>query len=152
MAENTAQYHGKCYCGGAGISVAGDPIVMASCHCHSCRKWHSAPVNAWCLWPADKVDFSGETIQSSVNDDSHRVSCATCGGAIANIKPRHNVVAVYAMSVAESGLTFRPAGHIFYAERVFDMADGLPKWVTIPEFLGGDGKTIAEPEKTGWLG
>ena len=151
MSENTVSYYGGCYCGASSISVSGDPIVMAYCHCHSCRKWHSAPVNAWCLWSEDKVSINGPTQHSSSNDESHRVSCSQCGGALANIKPGRGVVAVYAMTLEQSGLRFDPMGHIFYQERVFDMADGLPKWRTVPESFGGDGALIEEPEQTGWI-
>ena len=68
-----------------------------------------------------------------------------------NIKPGKDIVAVYAMSLAESGLSFEPAFHIFYGERVFDMADGLPKWKTVPTSFGGDGAAVTEPDKTGWI-
>ncbi len=124
---------------------------MAYCHCHSCRKWHSAPLNAWCTWSADSVSISGPIVRSAKNDESHRVSCGQCGGALANIKPGKDQIAVYAMTLADSGLRFEPAFHIFYGERVFDMADGLPKWETIPASFGGDGAEVSEPETTRWI-
>ena len=151
MNDQSETFSGMCYCGECSVVADGTPIVMAYCHCQSCRKWHSVPVNAWCLWSAEKVSITGPTIQSDKNDDSHRESCSKCGGALANIKPGHNVVAVYAMTLAESGLRFEPTGHIFYEERVFDMADGLPKWKTVPESLGGDGAVVEEPNRTAWL-
>ena len=151
MSADTETYQGICYCGACSVSTAGEPMVMAYCHCHSCRKWHSAPVNAWCLWAADNVSLSGPTVQSDKNDESHRVSCGKCGGALVNIKPGKDIVAVYAMSLAESALSFEPTFHIFYGERVFDMADGLPKWKTVPTSFGGDGVAMPEPDKTGWI-
>ena len=152
MTTDTTTYSGTCYCGDSRVTVSGAPVVMVYCHCRSCRKWHSAPFIAGCQWPADKVVFEGETTHSKKNDESHRVSCSRCGGALANIKPRKNMVAVYAMTLAESGLVFEPIGHIFYGERVFDMADGLPKWETVPEAFGGDGVMVDEPASTRWLG
>lgn len=151
MSDQTVSFEGTCYCGASRLCVAGAPLMMAYCHCHSCRMWHAAPVNAWCLWPANKVSMSGPTVHSDKTDKSHRVSCTTCGGALANIKPGRDVVVVYAMTLAGSGLTFDPAFHIFYGERVFDMADGLPKFETMPPAFGGDGARVAEPERTGWI-
>jgi hypothetical protein len=57
---------------------------------------------------------------------------------------------VYAMTLADSGLVFAPASHIFYSERVMDFADSLPKFADMPERMGGSGKRLEEPEKTGW--
>ena len=59
---------------------------------------------------------------------------------------------VYPMTLAGSGLSYAPAFHIFYAERVMDVADGLPKFAQMPEQFGGSGEQIAEPEKSGWCG
>lgn len=89
-------------------------------------------------------------MQSDKSDESHRVSCGKCGGALAKIKPRQDVVAIYAMSVADTDLCFEPALHIFYGERVLDMADGLPKWDTVPAAWVGNGIELPEPTGTGW--
>ena len=150
MNSKSETYTGKCYCGACAVSATGKPMIMAYCHCHSCRKWHSAPVNAWCLWPESDVAFAGPTLQSDKSDESHRVSCGKCGGALANIKPAQDVVAIYAMSFAETDLCFEPALHIFYGERVLNMADGLPKWDTVPTAWGGHGIELPEPAGTGW--
>ena len=40
--------------------------------------------------------------------------------------------------------------HIFYGERVMDLADGLPKFAALPTDFGGTGETIAEAGHTGW--
>ena len=143
-------YSGSCYCGAVTVEVEGPPAAAAYCHCHSCRKWHAAPINAWAVWPADKVTFSGEIVTSETNEASKRISCARCGGNVANGKPARDMMVVYPMTLAGSGLKYEPAFHLFYAERVIDVADGLPKFVDAPEQLGGSGKLIDEPEKTGW--
>ena len=40
--------------------------------------------------------------------------------------------------------------HIFYGERVMDLADWLPKFAALPTDFGGTGETIAEAGHTGW--
>ena len=143
-------YEGGCYCGAVTVRVEGNPDISAYCHCHSCRKWHAAPVNAWCIWPEDKVTITGDTLESSKHPASRRISCARCGGAVANGKPEIGRMVVYALALEGSDLRFEPTMHIFYAERALDMADGLPKFADMPEPFGGSGKTIEEPAKTGW--
>ncbi|NNF80597.1 MAG: GFA family protein [Rhizobiales bacterium] len=153
MSAEDTKYQGACYCGAVEVSVAGDPAASAICHCHSCRKWHAAPLNAWSIWPSAQVTISGgETITSATDEASGRVSCAACGGCVANHKPKAGMTVVYPMTLLGSGLTFVPAFHIYYAERVMDLADGLPKFADMPEGFRGSGEMLDEPEKTGWCG
>ena len=145
-------YEGACYCGGVKVTVTGEPAAKAICHCHSCRKWHAAPINAWAIWKAADVAISGETIRSEASDASGRISCAKCGGCVANHNPARDMMVVYPMTLAGSGLNYQPAFHIFYEERVMDIADGLKKFATMPEAFGGSGELIEEPAAGGWSG
>jgi hypothetical protein len=151
MAGHAEEYQGSCYCGSVKVTVTGSPRSSAICHCHSCRKWHAAPINAWSIWKTDDVSITGgPVITSSQNEASGRVTCEKCGGCVANHKPKVNMTVVYPMTLAGSGLKYEPACHIFYSERVMDFADGLPKFADMPEKMGGTGKRIEEPETTGW--
>ena len=153
MGEQTSEHHGTCYCGSVKVTVRGAPRASAICHCNSCRKWHAAPINAWSIWKAEDVTISGgPTITSKQNEASGRVSCATCGGCVANHKPARDMMVVYPMTMAGSGLNYTPAFHIYYDERVMDMADGLKKFADTPEQFGGSGKTVEEPAESGWTG
>ena len=89
---------------------------------------------------------------SSVSEASGRVSCAKCGGCVANQKPRIDMTVVYPMTLAGSGFDYQPSSHIFYTERVMDFADGLPKFVDLPSQLGGSGETVDEPGTSAWKG
>ena len=143
-------HSGKCYCGNVKVTVKGEPVVAGYCHCNSCRKWHSAPINAWAAWVQDDVLIEGEIIASAHNSESARISCANCGGNVANGKPTKGLMVVYPMTLTESDLKFEPAFHIFHEERVIDMADGLPKFVDAPKEAGFSGVLDQEPEVTGW--
>lgn len=143
-------HSGTCYCGNVKVTVEGDPVVAGYCHCTSCRKWHSAPINAWAAWMEGDVTIEGETIASTHNSESQRISCVNCGGNVANGKPTKGLMVVYPMTLAESDLKFEPAFHIFHAERVMDVADGLPKFVDAPKEAGFSGVLDAEPAATGW--
>jgi len=150
VVDDVQEYTGNCYCGSVTVTVDGPPVASAYCHCHSCRKWHAAPVNAWSIWPLIAVRISGETIRSFTNETSRRISCAQCGGGVANIKPAINMIVVYPMVLAGSDLGFEPVCHVHYIERVLDIADGLPKYIELPKQLGGSGATVGEPERSGW--
>ncbi len=140
-------FHGRCYCGQARITVTGMPRVSGYCHCQSCRRWHAAPITAWCSWPTDVVRIEGETITTKHDPVSQRVSCAVCGGGLANHKPEWNVSVVYVALL--EGFEFRPTHHVHYGERVLDVADGLPKYVDLPGKLGGSEEMVPEPALTG---
>lgn len=149
MSEN-ATYKGSCYCGAVEVSVTGDPAVEGYCHCLSCRKWHAAPVNAWSAWPKDNVTITGPVTGSDKDPASRRITCTVCGGCVANEKPQLDMVAVYPMTLFESAYSFQPKMHIFYDEGVLDMHDGLPKFVDVPEAIGGSGQMVDEPAQTAW--
>ena len=145
-----SEYSGTCYCGSVRVTVKGDPVVAGYCHCNSCRKWHSAPINAWAAWAEGDVSFEGATTASTHNSESQRISCKNCGGNIANGKPTKGLMVVYPMTLAESDLKFEPTFHLFHVERVMDVADGLPKFVDAPKEAGFSGVLDEEPAATGW--
>ena len=152
MDHENATHQGKCYCGAVKVTVSGPPVAAGYCHCLECRKWHSAPINAFAIWPADQVTLEGDTMASAVSEDSARVSCRQCGGCVANRKPTMDIIGVYPMTLAGPANTFHfePAFHIFYEERVMNVNDGLPKYVDLPEMFGGSGRTVHESQNTGW--
>jgi hypothetical protein len=150
MSSDETSYHGSCYCGAVTVSVEGDPAASGYCHCTSCRKWHSAPVNAFSMWPADKVSISGDYITSDKDAGSQRITCSKCGGCVANGKPDFGMMAIYAMTLDGSGAKFEPMGHLFYPERVMEVNDGLPKFADMPAPFGGSGDVIEETGNTGW--
>ena len=142
MSETT----GQCYCGKVQVVLRDRPLVAGFCHCRSCRTWHAAPINAWAGWPAAAVSITGETTVSTHSAASARTSCAACGGIVANGKPAHGMTVIYPNTL--NGFAFVPIMHIFYEERVIDMADGLPKFMDMPEKMGGSGRRAEEPDRT----
>ena len=148
--ENT-ECRGTCYCGAVEVVVSGPPAVSGLCHCHSCRKWHSAPINAFSVWPQDKVKVTGDLITSNKDPVSERMTCSKCGGCVANGKPTLKMVVVYSQTLADAGFKYEPGFHIFYDERVMDIADGLPKFNDLPESFGGSGNQSDEPARSGWF-
>jgi hypothetical protein len=149
-------FEGACFCGAVRIEVEGSPAAAGICHCESCRQWHSAPVNAWAIWPDANVEVTagqdqlGEFNKQGPDGPSGRSFCKQCGGAVFNRKPKIGMTVIYAMTLDDSDLVFEPTFHCFYEEGVLHMADGLPKFVDLPAPLGGSGERIDEPSSTGF--
>ena len=150
MSERATECQGACYCGAIKVVVDGAPVAAGYCHCHSCRKWHAAPINAWAVWPKDRVTIDGAVTESNEHAASRRVACKVCGGCVANIKPKSDMVVVYAMTLAGSPFAFEPTLHLYYGERVMDIADDLPKFVDSPVAFGGSGALVDDAGRTGW--
>jgi len=142
-------YEGQCYCGQVKVRVTGEPRMQGLCHCTSCRSWHGAPFTAFAGMASDAVEITGDTVQADHREESGRLSCVACGGAVANLKPAWGVTVIYATVVKE--MPFQPALHLHYGERVMDIADGLPKFVNGPAQIGGTGEMAEEPETTVFL-
>lgn len=148
-------FKGGCFCGAVEVEIDGPPVAAGICHCASCRKWHSAPINTWALWPDASVRVTAgqdrllEFNRQGADGPSGRSSCQRCGGAVFNRKPHFGMTVVYAMTLDGSGFVFEPTFHCFYGEGVLHMADGLPKFEDLPAALGGSGTQCDEPSSTG---
>lgn len=150
MSTNPEVYEGGCLCGGVKVKVVGPPVGAGLCHCESCRTWHAAPVNAWAIWMGDAVSVTqGEDLLVGHDTGTTmRHWCSHCGSGLINRKP-DGMVVVYAMVLVGSGYVHQPSCHIYCEETVFDMQDGLPKYVDLPTEWGGSGETVEEPSRTG---
>ena len=136
-------FHISCACGAVQAEVTGSPVMQVYCHCGDCRDWLGAPVHAATVWPKTNVHYTkGEDnlVTYARTDNSLRRSCKSCGSAVLVDHPAAGVVDVLASRL--EGFKFEPAMHVFYAERMIDMADDLPKFVNLPKEAGGDGVLV----------
>jgi hypothetical protein len=71
---------GGCQCGAVRYEAAGDPILVALCHCSMCRRANAAPVVAWAMFREEQVRFDGDapTLYNS-SPGARRGFCRTCG-------------------------------------------------------------------------
>lgn len=166
MSDEKVRYEGSCACGAVRVTVSGNPRAAGYCHCESCRRWHTAPVNAWASWPGDAVtitqgeeelvqfdayrlrqfdDHEATGDQGSVNC---RCACRRCGAGVMN-RRKDGITVVYPSALCDSGFRHEPMVHIHYQERVLDVQDGLPKFADSPTEFGGSGEMIDEPSATG---
>jgi hypothetical protein len=138
-------YHGRCFCGAVELEVVGDPAFVGYCHCTDCRGWLGAPVHGAAAWPTEDVRVTKGADNLTLykkTDQSHRQSCRTCGGSVMNAHPGHGVIDVMAAIMPD--FPFKPTLHVFYAERMISMRDGLHKFANMPAEMGGSGELLAE--------
>ena len=143
MADKT--HEGRCFCGAVQLTVTGEPAAMGYCHCTSCREWSAGPVNAFTLWPKDKVKIiKGADMLASYNKTpgSTRQWCKKCGGHVMTDHPTFGLIDVYAAVIPS--VKFQPGLHVHYQESVLKMKDGLPKQKDMPKEMGGSGTLMAE--------
>ena len=157
MPDETIRYEGRCWCGAVRVTATGKPRASGYCHCESCRRWNTAPINAWASWPGDAVTVTQgeeELLEFDTSDQGRanvRCSCRRCGSGVMN--RRHDgVTVVYPSALSGTGYKHEPTLHIHYRERVLDVQDGLPKFADSPTELGGSGEMIEEPPRTGPAG
>mgnify|MGYP001606681098 CR=1 FL=1 len=144
MAGN-GSLNGKCFCGAVEIEVSGDPAAMGYCHCSSCRSWSAGPVNAFTLWPPEKVKIvkgADNLVGYQKTATSVRKWCKACGGHLMTEHPLWGVTDVFAAAIPS--LAFKPMLHVNYQETVLPMKDGLPKYRDFPPAFGGTGEMMAE--------
>jgi hypothetical protein len=138
-------HHGKCFCGAVEFSVSGEPVAMGYCHCESCRHWSAGPVTAYTLWGSDAVSITkgADNIGSYAKTANVvRKWCKSCGGHVFADLTAANLVDVFAPMLPT--LTFRPALHLYYGEKMQTIKDGLPKLRDFPKEFGGSGITVPE--------
>ena len=136
---------GSCFCGAVQLEAEGEPEAMGYCHCSSCRSWSGGPVNAFSLWKPEaiKVTAGAEHVATFTKTPaSERQYCAKCGGHLMTNHPPLGLVDVFAATLPT--LNFVPGVHIYYAETVLPMRDGLTKLKDFPAEFGGSGEAIAE--------
>ena len=143
MSENS--YSGNCFCGAVKLTVTGSPAAMGYCHCGSCRSWSAGPVNAFTLWDpkAVVVTQGADSIGSyAKTENSHRKWCKTCGGHVFTEHPAMGLTDVYAAVIPD--FPFQPGVHVFYAETVLRIHDGIVKQQDVPSEMGGSGVALPE--------
>jgi len=136
---------GQCFCGAVRIKATGAPFAMGYCHCADCRAWSAGPVNAFTLWPRDKVEVvsgAGSLATHKQTEASHRKYCSKCGGNVLTDHPGADFTDVFAAILPS--LKFEPALHVNYASSVLRIADGLPKLRDFPAEMGGSGEMLPE--------
>ena len=135
------QRHGSCLCGKVSLTVTGRPRSCSACHCSVCRSLTGAPFSVQSLHARSNVvcNTSEPELWSLVTSPHvTRYRCRDCGSpvyATLGAGSGRKIVAVPQSILFRQGKSkdlssdFQPIHHIYYANRVMDVNDALPKYV-----------------------
>ena len=149
------RYEARCFCGAVVYEVGAEPVDAKICHCRNCQVLHGAPMQWAVIFRKRDVRFVSGTEQLRffhVPSARHtrelpcKVSCSVCDTLIAD-EGRRMWLAFPTLfdfgTPAQVPDSFRPTCHIFYASRVLEIDDGLPRWFGHKNqsalFEGGEG-------------
>ncbi|QSP93934.1 GFA family protein [Marinobacter salinisoli] len=129
------QHTVHCDCGAVEVTMLGQPRVHGYCHCEDCRELLQVPYHSVLAWEGDKVGFSSgeaDTVEfKHPEKQMTRVFCKHCGEVLYNTnKMGWKLVSQLLFKKChgdELPAGFEPTGHFFYARRVIDIGDNLPK-------------------------
>jgi len=121
-------YEGGCLCGAVTYRATGPEIIVAYCHCASCRGSAGAAPVAWVTFDLDKFEFtSGSPAEYLSSPPVRRKFCRTCGTALTyehSARPDHIDVT---LATVRDTKALRPVAHVWVSDK--------PDWVVIADGL-----------------
>ncbi len=77
---------GRCLCGAVTLTITGEPVVMAQCHCKGCQRASGTGHMSLARFKAEDVKIEGETASYGSTADSGNINtrhfCPNCGARI----------------------------------------------------------------------
>lgn len=140
----------SCPCEETKLSAEGDILAKPICHCEACRYLQSAPIGGQVVLfkigtvKADKGSFE-KCIEPKYTH--HNMLCTNCRRRVFSLSEKYGLDRISLTDLVRCNGRTVPDGcesnmHIYYGERVFDIADNLPKYLDVPEGFGGSGKEL----------
>lgn len=126
------RYQGGCHCGAVRFKLSGPPMQSVYCHCSNCRRSTGAAFIMVGFWHPDAVQLAGgvSLLERATSSHLTRCRCPECGAPIYNRVRSERITAnnVFLPLLDALDADARPTHHIYYADRVVDVEDGLPKF------------------------
>lgn len=138
-----------CHCGAVVMQLHGTPAVSAICHCSACRDLYGSIVLAATAWLPGQLSHVGDPdmllTYRHPTRQMQRTTCRRCGELVHGSNRFDYAVVPNARFLRQHDGRLpdelAPTMHLFYAYRMFDIADTLPKYLE-----GWDGPLYATPQ------
>ena len=122
MNRNEQHRHGgRCLCGSVRFEAAGDPVIVAHCHCQDCQRLTGAGHSTGAMFPADCFELSGDfreyTLTSEAGNVVTRVFCPSCGSPILGRNTAMPGFVTVSLGVMDHSSGFAPSVAIFARNR-----------------------------------
>lgn len=129
------QYQIQCECGDVKLILTGAPRVKGFCHCEDCRDLLDVPFHSVTAWNKEQLEtVEGETLVSEYQHpelEMKRIFCSNCGETLYNTNAMDWRVISQLLIRKCNGDTLpdelHSDSHFFYARRIVDIDDDLPK-------------------------
>lgn len=122
---------GHCLCGAIRYEYVGEPVIVAHCHCESCRRHTASPVATFVIVRAAGLRYTaGEPVTFASSPSVTRSFCGRCGSPIAyRTERRPDMVDLYAGTLSDP-TTVAVNCHVHAAEQLpwFEILDDLPRF------------------------
>jgi len=153
-------YTGECYCAAVKFNCDSEPFFTQYCHCNKCRKIASKSKRnadrqgyAWTagyLTSSFKITSGMDNLEELIENKSKLLLCKSCHSLVYGISldpDKQAGIGINANNVHFSGSipeSFQAVRHIWYANRVLDFKDKLPKFKDAPKEQFGSGELCLE--------
>lgn len=155
---HATRHEGGCHCGTVRFALEAPPQFTMVCHCSICRQLQGSALGAPAtFFPAEgfHITAGSDFVSEFMSPRNYsRMFCSKCGTRLWMGFEKCDLdipmVAVYTTNLDEvlhaDGLNgaFEPAGHAFYADRLYDCLDGKPKFVDMAADFGGSGQLLSD--------
>lgn len=128
-------YHVECDCSAVRLTMQGEPRVRGFCHCEDCREFLKVPYHSVTAWEKDQiaVDEGADKLLAFQHPSKRmkRYYCAQCGETLFNSNAMDwrivSQLLIRKCYCGELPETLQSKMHFFYARRIVDIDDSLPK-------------------------
>src|SRR3989338_5625994 len=150
------EYSGKCGCGVISFTCAGDPMFTQYCHCNKCREVASLSkrdsdkqgysFTAAYLTSDFHITSGMDSLEEIIRNNAKLFLCKFCHGLIYGISVDPAKQAGIGVNVNNFNLanslpeSFKSVRHVWYADRIVNFDDSLPKYKDAPKEQFGSGE------------
>ena len=122
--------NGRCLCQAIRYECAGEPILIAHCHCESCRRQTSSPVTTFILVPRATLRVTRVQPKEFSSSKGSGEASADCGSPIYyRTGRRPDDIDLYALTLDDAA-GIAPECHVHSAEQLpwAEVLDDLPRY------------------------